>query len=113
MEGGFPIMAIAYPDFSNLSENGSVSDLLSLPNASYPFFWTWIMAGLFLIITLSLYFRERQLKGVGNILSSMAVSSLAVIMLSLVGTLIGILTITTVLPILVFGIVIIAIWIFS
>jgi len=72
---------VKYPDLSNLS-TGEIGELLALPNASYPFYWGLTMIGLWIIFSFSMYFREKELKGKGNLLSSMAVSSFAIIMLS-------------------------------
>ncbi len=104
---------VNYPDLSNLSNDAGIGELLALPNASYPFYWGIIMVGIFIIVSLSIYFRDKSLGRPGNLLSSMAVSSLAVIMLSTLGTLINIITLEVFLPLLVAGMAIIAIWIFS
>lgn len=104
---------VKYPDLGNLSDDGGIAELLALPNASYPFYWPLIMIGLWVIISLTLYFREKELSTKGNLLSAMAVSAFAIIMLSTLGTLIGIMTLATFLPLLIGGLVIIAIWIFS
>lgn len=102
-----------FPDLSNLSTNPSVGNVLSLPNNSYPYFWLWIMGGLWLIISFTLYFKEKEKKGFGNILSSLGVASLAIIVLSTVGTMIGIITLNIMIYILVFCLLIIGVWIFS
>ncbi len=104
---------VTYPDLSNLSDSAGIGELLALPNASYPFYWALIMIGIFVIVSLSMYFREKSLGRPGNLLSSMAVSAFAMIMLSTVGTLFNILTLEIFLPLLVGFLLIIAIWIFS
>lgn len=106
-------MTISYPDLSNLSNTTGIEGLLQLPNASYPFFWAIIIAGIWVILTFTMYFKEKAIQGRGNMLSSAAVSSLAAIMLSTLGSLLGIVTLTSQLPILIFGIVVIVLWIFS
>lgn len=111
MEGG-KIKMVSYPDLSNLS-GGGIGELLALPNSSYPFYWALIMIGIWIIISFSIYFKEKSLLSRGNLLSAMAVSAFAVIMLSTIGTLFDIMTLTVFLPLLVGGLVIIAIWIFS
>ena len=104
---------VSYPDLGNLSDTGGIGELLALPNASYPFYWGLIMIGLWIIVSLSLYFKEKSSLGKGNLLSAMAVSAFAIIMLSTIGTLFSILTLEVFLPLLIGGLVIIAIWIFS
>ena len=102
-----------YPDLGNISETGGIADLLALPSASLPFYWVLIMVALWVIITLTMYFKEKELTTKGNLLGAMAVSAFAIIMLSTIGTLFKIITLVTFLPLLIGGLVIIAIWIFS
>lgn len=102
---------VEYPNLNDFS--GSLGELLSLPNASYPFYWLLIMVGLWIIISLTIYFKEKADLGKGNLLSAMAVSAFAIIILSTVGTLFNIITLAIFLPLLIGGLTIIAIWIFS
>ena len=104
---------VDYPDLSSISNNSNIGSFLSLPNSSYPFFWTWLIFGIFVILTLSLYFKEKAKIGKGNLLSSAAVSSLAIVILATLGSLIGLFTIKTLIPIIVMSLVIIIVWIFS
>lgn len=106
-------MATTFPDLSNLSSGDGIVELMALPNSTYPFFWTLIMIGIWIVISLSMYFKEKEDLRRGNLLSSMAVSAFGVIMLSTLGTLFNILTLATFLPLLVGGLVIIAAWLFS
>ena len=103
-----------YPDLGDLSDDSGIGELLALPNASFPFYWGLMMVSIWIIITLSMYFREKEEGKIRvSLLSSMAVSSFAIIMLSAVGTLFKIITLVTFLPLLIAGLVIIAVWIFS
>lgn len=106
-------MPINYPDLSDLSSNATIVDLMALPNSSYPFYWGVIIMGLWAIISFTLYFKDKALSGKSNLLSAMAVSSLAMIVLSTILTLTPILTMQIFLPLLIGGLLIIAIWIFS
>lgn len=104
---------VSYPDLSNLSDGAGIAELMALPNASYPFYWSLIIIGIWVIISLTMYFKEKSVGRPGNLLSAMAVSAFAMIILSTVGTLFNILTLKIFLSLLVGGLVIIAIWIFS
>ncbi len=104
---------VSYPDLSNLSENATIGDFLAFPNNAYPFFWAWIIGAIWLIIAFTLYFREKEDLGKTNILSSLAVSSFACMLLSVIGTLVGIISLEVMIYILVFGFLIIAVWFFS
>lgn len=104
---------VDYPDLGNLSSGAGISSILSLPNASYPIFWTLILGGIWLIVTLTLYFREKSLKGIGNLLSSAGVSALACVVLLTLGSIVGIFTVETQVPIATFCVIIIAVWLFS
>ncbi len=101
---------VNYPDLSSLNNDSGIGGLMSLPNSSYPYFWAWIMGGIFIIITLTMYYKDKEKVGKGKILSSMAVASLAVILLSTIGTILTIISVDIMIYILVFGIIIIAIW---
>lgn len=103
---------ITFPDFSDLGENPDIGDFMALPNSTYPFFWAWIFGGLWLIITLTLYFKDKEKIGKSNMLSSMAVSSLMIIVLSMLGTIVGFVTNEIFVPILVFCLLIIGVWFF-
>ncbi len=113
LEGGCFIIMADFPDLSSLSNNSDIGEFLSLPNASYPYFWAWIIGGIWFIITLALYFKEKERKGFGNLLSSMAVSCFAVLILSLIGTIVGFISVEIMIYILVLSFVMIAVWFFS
>ena len=104
---------MAYPDLSSLGNNSDIGGLFSLPNSVYPFFWALILAGIFFIIALSGYFREKSINGRGNLLKTMAVASFATIVLAGMGSVIGFVTVEILVPTIVFGCMIIAAWIFS
>jgi hypothetical protein len=103
---------VDYPDFSNFGNDTNIGDLLSLPNTSYPYFWVWILFGIWTIITLGLYFSEKNEVGKRNILSSMSVASFCIIILSTLGTIVGFVTNDIFIPLLVLCFLIIGIWFF-
>ncbi len=113
VEGGDFSIMVDYPDLSSLSDNPNIGDFLSLPNASYPFFWAWIIGGLWLIITFSLYFGEKEKKISESLLASMAVSCFAIIVVSVLGSIVGFISLEIMVYILVFSIGIIAVWLFT
>ena len=86
---------------------------MGFPNSAYPPFWAWIIGALWIIITLTIFFEEKDRVGKANILSGMAVSSLVCIVLSVFGTLLGVIDLPIMIYILVFGILIIIVWFFS
>lgn len=106
-------MAIEYPELADIGINGTVGDFMTFPNSIYPYFWVWIIGGIWLIMTFALYFNEKDKIGKGKFLSAMAVSSLASVFLSLFGTLLGIITVNIMVYIFVFAILMIVIWFFS
>ncbi len=113
MEGGYIIIMVDYPDLSSLSNDSGIAGLMSLPNASYPYFWAWIMGGIWAIIVLTMYFQEVEKTGKAKMLSSMAVASLAILLLSTIGTVLIIISTEIMVVILVLSLIIIAIWFFS
>jgi len=104
---------VDFPDLSSLSGNPTIGDFLSLPNSSYPYFWAWIIGGIWLIITFSLYFGAKERKLSESMLSCMAVACFAILVLSVLGTMIGFISVEIMVYILVFSIGIIAVWIFT
>lgn len=104
---------VNYPDLGNLSENATIGDFMAYPNSVYPYFWVWIIGAIWLIISLAMYFSEKERVGKSNLLSAMAVSSFACILLSVIGTLFGIISLEIMIYILVFGLLIIVVWFFS
>lgn len=103
----------SYPDLSNLNGTSGIGGFLSLPNASYPFFWAWILFGIWTITTLTLYFTEKSALGRANILSHMAVASMVVLIVATIGSINGFITQIVFIPALVLALLIIAIWHFS
>ncbi len=104
---------VNYPDLGDLSENATIGDFMAFPNSAYPYFWVWIIGALWLIISFSIYFSEKERIGKSNVLSAMAVSSFACILLSTIGTLLGIISLEIMIYILIFGLLIIVVWFFS
>jgi tellurite resistance protein TehA-like permease len=113
MEGGIQNIMVDYPELSNISINGTIADFMTFPNNVYPFFWAWIIGGLWFIISMTLYFKEQEKIGKGKMLSSMSVSALACMLLSLFGTLFGIITLNIMIYVFVVGLSITLIWFFS
>lgn len=101
-----------WPGLENVSTN-STQDLLKFPLSGNSWFYALILVGIWLILALNLFFREKERLGVSNFLSSMAVSSFAIVLVAFLGSLVGIIT-TKVLGIFIaLAIIIIGIWFFS
>lgn len=113
MEGGHSIIMVSYPDLSNLNNESGIAGIMKLPTSSYPYYWAWILGGIWLIIVLAMYNREKEKIGKANILSSMAVACLAIIFLSVIGTVLGIISLEIMIYILVLSLVVIGIWFLS
>lgn len=92
-----------------LTDTG-IAGILSYPNSCDPNFWLIIMGALFTIITLTLFQIDRSRETKADIISSAGVSAIAIIFLSLIGTLVGFITTSKFITILVLGGVIITIW---
>lgn len=113
MAGGSIIMTNYYPNLSSLSNSTGIGGLLSLPNSSFPWYWTLMLVAVGIILTMTMYYRDKSLQGRGNILSSLAVASLACIVLGVLGSLLGLFTVVTLVPIIVFCVLIVAVWVIS
>ena len=88
----------------------SITGLLSFPTTCFPQFYPIIMAAIFIILSFGLFMRDREREIKPDLISSMGVSAIAVIFLSLIGTLIGIMQPNSFIQIFVIGMVLIAIW---
>lgn len=104
---------VNYPDLSNLNNGSGIAGLMSLPNNSYPYFWAWILGGIWIVMVLTMYFKDKEKVGKEKILSSMAVACLAIIFLSTIGTVLTIVSTEIMVYIVVLSLIIIAIWFFS
>jgi len=104
---------VNYPNLSSLTNSSGIEGLLRIPNDSYPYYWLWMISGIWLIIVSTLYFIEREKRGTGKILSSMAVACLAIVVLSTIGTILGIISLDIMIYILVFSLIIVGIWFWS
>jgi len=101
LEGGSRNIMVTYPDLSSLNNQSGIGGLLAVPTSGYPYFWLWIMVSLWAIISSTLYFKEKERKGFGSLLSSLAVASFAIIILSTIGSILEIITVEIMIYILV------------
>lgn len=92
-----------------------ISGFLSYPTSCIPQFYAYIMGALWVILTFILYNREKDDNKIlkPDFLSSMGVSAIAIIFISLIGTLLGIIQSDIFIEIIVVGLIFIAIWIFK
>lgn len=88
----------------------SITGILSFPTICDPQFYAKIMAAIFVILSLGLFMRDRGREIKPDIISSLGVSAIAVIFLSLIGTLIGIIQTSIFIEIFVIGMILIVIW---
>lgn len=98
--------------YSNMTEIG-MKEFMQFPTTCDYYFYLKIFIGLFIIFAGTLYFNERKRLGRGELLSSMAISSLGIILLSLIGTVIGFVQTDIFIIILVAGLSFIIIWFFK
>lgn len=103
---------VDFYDYTDVS-NSSIRTFLNIPSTAYPYFWAWILGGIWVIITLTLYFKGREKYGKENVLSCMSISSFAVLPLALIGTILGMVSVEIMIYTLVLTLVINVIWFFS
>ena len=72
---------MTYTGLDNLTST-DFSDLMTFPSIDTPIFYPLIIFCIFIVLTVGSYFREKESKGEGNFLSSMAVASVITITLS-------------------------------
>lgn len=93
-----------------LPASPTIGDVLRFPTVCDPFFYTKIYFALFVIFTLTIYFRERSTTLKGDFMGAMGVTSIGIIVLAIVGTLVGFLQKERFIEIFVSGIVLIVFW---
>jgi len=87
-----------------------ISSILGFPLTGDPYFWAKIFLAFWVILTSIFFFEERARLGKGNLLSSLAFSSIAIVVLASIGSLIGIMNNEILIPIVVLAGVFIFIW---
>ena len=97
------------PGIETLSDT-SIVGILSYPTICDTQFYGKIMAAIFIILAFGLFMRDRDRETKPDMISAMGVSAIAVIFLSLIGTLIGFIQQTIFIEIFVVGMVLIVIW---
>lgn len=95
-----------------LTDQG-IQGLMTYPLSCDGFFYAKILFAIWTILGLGTFFEERLRKGEGNILSSFAISSLAIIVIATVGSMLGLVTEGILTLTFVFGLIFIAIWYFK
>lgn len=90
-----------------------ITGFLSYPTSCDPQFYAKIMVAIFIIIALSLYWKDRNKLVKTDFLSALGVSAIATIFLTLIGTLVGFITSEIFTQILVGGLVFITLWFFK
>lgn len=73
----------------------SLEGILAFPSLEMPSFWPLILFAIYIIVTLSSYFSERETERRGNLLSSLAVAGFVNVVLSGILSIIGIIDRTT------------------
>lgn len=96
-----------------LGSNVNITGVMTFPLICDYYFYLKIMVALFVIITFTLYFKDREKLVRADFISCMGVSSLAVIFISIIGTLIGIIQTDIFIYILVVGMILIVMWLFK
>ncbi len=100
---------MTYTGLESLNDT-SVAGIMSFPLSGDYYFYAKILFGIWLIIALGFFFEEKKRLGRGNMLSSLAVSSLAVIVLAVIGSLFDIITQEVFVSTIVLGLIFIFIW---
>lgn len=95
----------------NLSANNmDIVNFLSYPTHCDWLFYAKIMVGLFIILTFVLYFNDRRRSAKPDIISNLGISALAMIIISIIGTMSGIIQSDVFIMLFVGGMVFVAIW---
>lgn len=97
-------------DYPNQTDVGG---LLAYPTQGSPYFWLWILGGIFLIMAFTSYYNEVKIFGKGKLLSSLVVSSFFSVCLGVIGSVVGFISTEILIYIIVFFAIFTAIFLFS
>jgi len=89
---------MTYQTLDNLTSNGTSSDLVNiftLPSINFPIFYPILLFAIFLIISLSLFFRQVEREGRSDIMANLATSSFVTSLIALSMSIFGIIGSTT------------------
>lgn len=100
---------MAYLGLESLNDT-SIAGVMSFPLTGDYYFYAKILFGIWLIIALGFFFEEKKRLGKGNMLSSLAVASLATIVLAVIGSLFDIVTQEVLVSTMVLGLIFIFVW---
>ena len=104
---------------SIISDVTGIADLMVYPTSCDYYFYAYIFGGIFIILTLVLFFKEQERYTKPDVISCMGISSIVIIFLAMIGTLIknsvGIPMVQQdiFLYIIAFGVIFIGIWFFK
>lgn len=90
-----------------------IGGLLAYPTQGSPYFWLWILAGIFFIMSFTSYYNEVKIFGRGRLLSSLVASSFFITCLAVLGSVAGFVTTEILIYIVVLFSILTAIFIFS
>lgn len=95
-----------------LGGNSTIVDLMSYPTICDPYFFVKILSAFWVILVSVLFYYDQERTGKGDMLSSMAIASFAIIFLASIGTLVGFFSNTVFIQFLVVNMIIIVFWFF-
>jgi len=75
-------------DLTIMGSRTGIEDLLVYPTTCYYYFWAVMLFTLFIVLAFILYNREREESTQADLISSMGVSSTAILVLAVIGSLI-------------------------
>ncbi len=102
-------------DGLNATINEGISGILAYPTTCDYYFYSKIMAAIWIILTMILYFNEKEKDNIPkpDMISCLGISSLATIFIALAGSLLGIIQTDVFIEIFVMGMIFVAIWLFK
>ena len=93
--------------------DSSITGILAYPNTCDYYFYAKIMGAFFIILSLSLYYKDKERLTKSDMISCLGVSAIATIFVSLIGTFIKIIPSDIFIKIFVVGMIFIVIWVFK
>ncbi len=85
-------MVCAIDFFTHINETSGATGILSYPNTCFGYFWVSILLGFWLVIVLTIFFKEQDENPKPEMISIFGVASIPIFILSMVATRLEMLT---------------------
>lgn len=91
----------------------TISSILAFPNSCDYYFWAKIMGAFWIILTLTMFFREKEIMVKPDIISCLGVASIATTFVNTIGTFLNIMPLDVFIKFTIVMVIFIGLWMFK